>query len=497
MLKMKNFTLPGMELPESTTPVCLSIGPLFDLLHAEFLKGKYGETIVNGGLPPFTAVIGSVNNYKTMLMLHMTMMALTRIIESGYPSQVETLDTEISMKLTRILNLAKYFDNGHLSGLTEYIKKFWHISDTNSISTNEWVAKFEKLATDKEKDKSIEVEYEAFLSPLTGKAIKNKIPTFLNIDTFTKFTNDKAFTKVADNDLDDSATNTLFMNIGMFKKKFLLSLPRNLARANIYAILTAHVGEKISIESGPSMYIKPSKQLQYLKGGDEIEGGTKDFKQAPNLMFQAHTAKPLTIKNNKGVVPEYPIHENDASTDLNIVTLTVLRNKSGHSGISIPVIVSQSEGVKPWLSAFRYLVEVGKFGISGNNISYYLDLIPDIKLQRTTVRKKIDENPKLRRALEFTSDMFQLIMTRSEYKDSKYIIHPEKLYNKIKDMGYDWDILLSTREYTLIDNYNPEYTKYLSTPDLLDMYLEEYHPWWYPTENIKNSYLDKDKIQAS
>ena len=188
MLKMKNFTLPGMELPESTTPVCLSIGPLFDLLHAEFLKGKYGETIVNGGLPPFTAVIGSVNNYKTMLMLHMTMMALTRIIESGYPSQVETLDTEISMKLTRILNLAKYFDNGHLSGLTEYIKKFWHISDTNSISTNEWVTKFEKLATDKEKDKSIEVEYEAFLSPLTGKAIKNKIPTFLNIDTFTKFT---------------------------------------------------------------------------------------------------------------------------------------------------------------------------------------------------------------------------------------------------------------------------------------------------------------------
>ena len=40
--------------------------------------------------------------------------------------------------------------------LTEYIKKFWHISDTNSISTNEWVTKFEKLATDKEKDKSIE-----------------------------------------------------------------------------------------------------------------------------------------------------------------------------------------------------------------------------------------------------------------------------------------------------------------------------------------------------
>ena len=496
MIKLKEIKLPGMELPESTTPVNISIGPLFDLVYCEFLKGKYGETIVNGGLPQYTAVIGSVNNYKTTLMLHMTMVGLMRTLEAGYPSQVETLDTEISMKLTRIMQLAKSLDPNGDMGLVEYIKRYWHISDTNSVSTNEWVTKFDKLCDDKEANKDIEVDYEAYINPVSKKVLKNKIPTFVNIDTFSKFTNDKAFSKISDNDLDDSATNTLFMNIGMFKKKFLISLPRNLARANIYAILTAHVGEKIDMATGPAMYIKPSKQLQFLKGGDEIEGGTKDFKQSPNIMYQAHTAKALTIKNAKGVVPEFPIHENDTSTDLNVVTLTVLRNKSGQSGISIPMVVSQSEGIKPWLSAFYYLREVGKFGIGGNNLSFYLELLPDVKLQRTTVREKIDTNAKLRRALEFTSDAFQLIMTRPEYKDIEYIIPMEKLYKGLIDMGYDWDKLLETRGYPLIDNYNEDYPPYLSTPDLLDMYLGKYHPWWYPTDGIKNPCLDKDKNKS-
>ena len=491
MIKLKKIELPGMDLPDNTTPVNLPLGPLLTLIHCEFLKGKYGETIVNGGLPMYTAVIGSVNNYKTTFMLHIIMMAIVKVVESGYPTQAETLDTEISLKMSRILSLAKYFDDG-TGELIEYIKNFWHISDTNSISTNDWVTKFDKLCDDKEANKNIEVEYSAYINPINNSVLKNKVPTFIGIDTFTKFTNDKAFTKVSENDLDDSATNTLFMNIGMYKKKFLLSLPRNLARGNIYAVLTAHVGEKINMETGPAMYVRPSKQLQYLKGGDEIEGGTKDFKQGPNIMFQAHTAKPLTIKNNKGVVPEFPTGENDATTDLNVVTLTVLRNKSGLSGISIPQVISQSEGFKPWLSAFYYLREVGKFGIGGNNLSYYLELLPDVKLQRTTVRNKIDADPKLRRALEITADAFQLIMTRPEYKDLKYVIPMDKLYTRLKEFGYDWDVLLNTRSYPLIDNYNPDSLPYLSTPDLLDMYLGEYHPWWYPVEGITNPCLQKD-----
>ena len=85
--------------------------------------------------------------------------------------------------------------------------------------------------------------------------------------------------------------------------------------------------------------------------------------------------------------------------------------------------------------------------------------------------------------------MFQIIMTRAEYRDIKYVtITPELLYTKIKDMGYDWNKLLDTRGYWLIDQYDLDIDKpFLSTPDLINMFLEEYHPWWYPKENIKNA----------
>ena len=131
--------------------------------------------------------------------------------------------------------------------------------------------------------------------------------------------------------------------------------------------------------------------------------------------------------------------------------------------------------------------------MEGNDRIYNMVLLPEVKLQRTTVRKKIDNDPILRRAINITSEMFQMLMTRSEYRDIKYItITPEVLYAKIKDMGYDWNKLLDTRGYWLIDQYDLEIDKpFLSTPDLINMFLEEYHPWWYPKDNIKNACLDK------
>lgn len=397
----------------------------------------------------------------------------------------------MSVKPSRLLSLA-----GNISkDLIPHIQAgSWRVSNATSISTNDWVAKFEDYVEKKEKDKSLDIEIDPFTDNYTHKTVVNKIPTILEIDTISKFTNEKALDKLSDNDLDSSDTNTVFMNIGMFKKKFLLPLPRNLSRANIYAILTAHVAEKIDMVTGPAMYVRPSKQLQFLKGGDEIEGGTKEFKQTTSMMLQAHTARLLNNKATKQA--EYPADENDKSeTDLNVVTLTVLRNKGGASGISIPLVVSQSEGVKPTLTEFHYLKEVGKYGMEGNDRIYNMVLLPEVKLQRTTVRKKIDNDPILRRAINITSEMFQMLMTRSEYRDIKYLtITPEVLYAKIKDMGYDWNKLLDTRGYWLIDQYDLEIDKPpLSTPDLINMFLEEYHPWWYPEENIKNKWLDTDE----
>lgn len=486
--KVKNFNLPSMETETAQQSINIPVGACLDLIHCEFNKGKMGETIINGGLPQYLGIIGSVNNYKSTIAHYIVCSAMAKIVKSQYPSFIETLDTEMSIKPSRLKSLAANVSED----LIPHIESgSWRVSNASSISTNDWVAKFEDYVDKKEKDKNLDIEIDPFNDNYTNKTVVNKIPTFLEIDTISKFTNEKALDKLSDNDLDSSDTNTVFMNIGMFKKKFLLPLPRNLSRANIYAVLTAHVAEKIDMVTGPAMYVRPSKQLQFLKGGDEIEGGTKEFKQTTSLMLQAHTAKLLSNKATKQA--EYPADENDKSeTDLNVVMLTVLRNKSGQSGISIPIVVSQSQGVLPTLTEFHYLKEVGKFGMEGNDRVYCMELYPEVKLQRTTVRKKIDSDPLLRRAINITSELFQMIMLRSEYKDSKYIINPKELYEKIKSMGYDWNKLLDTRGYWLIDQYDLEIDKpFLSTPDLVNMYFEDYHPWWYPTEGINNKCLNK------
>ena len=102
----KDIQMPGLAAIESELVINLPIGPLIDLLHCEFIKGRHGETIVNGGLPPYTVVIGSVNNYKTTIIIFLALMSLMRIREAGYPTRADMLDTEISFKFNRLFQLA-------------------------------------------------------------------------------------------------------------------------------------------------------------------------------------------------------------------------------------------------------------------------------------------------------------------------------------------------------------------------------------------------------
>jgi len=76
--------------------------------------------------------------------------------------------------------------------------------------------------------------------------------------------------------------------------------------------------------------------------------------------------------------------------------------------------------------------------------------------------------------------------------EHKLNLNPAQVYETIKEMGYDWNILLATRGYWLIDQYNPGTTPFLSTVDLLMMVKGKYHPWWYPKEGIKNDFLNSN-----
>ena len=137
------------------------------------------------------------------------------------------------------------------------------------------------------------------------------------------------------------------------------------------------------------------------------------------------------------------------------------------------------------MTEFHYIKSCNRFGLGGNDRNYYLELIPDVKLSRTTIRQKTESDMKLRRAMNITSEMCQIYNYMS--LDQKYKCTPAQLYQELKDKGYDWDLILSKTRgwWTLIGEHEDTY--FLSTMDLLRMRIGEYVPYWYP---------EKDKIKV-
>ena len=182
-------------------------------------------------------------------------------------------------------------------------------------------------------------------------------------------------------------------------------------------------------------------------------------------------------RESKG--PEYPKEGHDSEdggVDLYSVPLTMLRCKSGPSEYTLRIVVSQTEGVLPSLSEFHALKENDRFGMDGTQQHYALDIYPTVKLSRTTVRTKIDNDPQLRRALNITSELMQMGQFYRNIRSS--LPTPKQLYEKITELGYSWEMILTQTRgwWTLNNEQHPLH--FLSTMDLVEMYLGKYHPYW-------------------
>ena len=348
------------------------------------------------------------------------------------------------------------------------------VTNKNIIPGNKWAVELNKYADEKSKDKKNLIKLAPFANPYTKGTLEVLIPTFVELDSLTEFEAESTVEMLA-KDLDAGNTNTYAMNQGKFKTQFLSQLPGTATRSNLYIVTTAHVGDKIDMAASPYAPKAP-KDLQFLKQTDNIKGvGTKFF-FLTNQAWITHT--PSVLKNQTTKGPEYPLGSDDSTEpDLNLVMLTMLRSKSGPSGCTIPLVISQSEGVLPSLSEFHYIKENNRYGLDGNNINYNLFLYPECKLARTTVRSKINNDPLLRRAINITAELLQLEIYSNDIKQQGLLCSPKELYEDIKKLGYDWNVLLNTRGYWTIDQYdNP--VPFLSTVDLLKMRVATYKPYW-------------------
>lgn len=477
------------NITEKTTPkIMINIGALLDIPTSAIVTGRRGESIINGGLGNATGVAGAGNNFKSSLIHYMMLSAANRIVEGAKTTAMTTYDTEVNISLDRLNYLASKFE--HLPKDITYNDNIcWEITDKDKMPANKWMLNINKYIEEKSKDKNNKVKIECFTDPYTKKELEFYIPTFVEIDSLTEFEPESTM-EMLSTDLDTSDSNTYAMKQGLFKTKVLSTLPTMANRSNTYFLVTAHIGQKIDMATGPAKYQQPTKALQFLKAGDTLKGVSTKFTFLLNNAWFANTASLLTNQSTK--LAEYPRSSDDEQkTDLNVVKITQLRGKNGGSGYTLELVVSQTDGVLPSLTEFHYIKENGRFGIEGSNTNYHLDLLPDVNLSRTTVRSKLDNDYKLRRAVNITAELLQCKLFHPSLTIDGLICTPKELYEDIKKLGYDWNILLSTRGYWTINQYSNK-IPFLSTIDLLKMRKEQYFPYFLNKDKkLKDEYVTK------
>lgn len=456
----------------------INIGATLDIPTGVPAFGRKGETIINGGLHYTTGLVGKPNSFKSTIGHFMSISAANRIFASGVKTSIHTHDTELTLGLTRLEQLSKkaeffppeMFDKD--DGL-------WDITGKDQYTGDEWAYLLEQFTDAKIENTKDYIPFNIIGN--TDKNIKIPPPNFVEIDSLAEFEPGVTMNMLANNKKDEGQTNTLYMKQGLYKSKFLSILPRMSLRSSTYFIMMSHMGEELSIGTTPYSP-GPTKKLNFLQVGQKIKGiSDKGLYLFGNLWYIKSNK---TFKNDKTKLPEYPKDSDDSmGEELALVTLTQLRGKNGMSGYTLGLICSQNEGVLPSLTEFHFIKSHDYYGLGGNKQNYYLELLPDVKLRRTNIRKKLDADPKIRRALNITSEMLQCEQYYAYFLDKELFCTPKELYEDIKKIGYDWDILLDTRGWYTIDQYENK-IPFLSTIDLLRMRKGLYHPYWLKEDKI-------------
>ena len=473
--------------PAKNKTPSLNIGCLMDYSTGVPKTGAKGETLIDGGLHPTTGVTGEPNSAKTGNSLRQMLVALVRY----NVADATTYDTENTLPQERISQTAEqaapdllYTDDEIISDDDiddTSVKRHAFTNLTKYPNGDKFFGEFKEYGQTRPRLKA-----DLFETPFldsAAKPITMLAPSIVFIDSFSMF-NTTGVKDLQDKaDIGSSGRNIEAMRDNMAKNQMMLELPGLCAQNGLYFIMTAHLGKQHQMDP----HAPPRKQLSFLKNDLKLKNVPEKFNFLVHNLWYFFSMKPLINKSTKK--PEYPretdVDSQVGDTDLQIITCMNLRGKSGKSGLPFDILLSQTDGILDSLTEFHHCKKNERFGIGGNNTTYYLELMPEVSLGRTTVRRKLAEDDKLKVATRMTADLLQIKQEWSFIPQDLWC-EPKVLYEDLKAMGYDWDKLYQTRGYWTFDQYtNP--IPYLSTMDLLYMRKGLYIPYWYDKKELKSN----------
>ena len=446
-----------------------NIGAGFDIQTGRYLTGEFGESVLCGGVPLLTGVAGRGNTYKSTVADFFKLTVLDRYQGTA----LMEYDTEQSKSPMRFSELSRHMRN--IRGVDLVDAGRLRISDATVYSGNKWFDTLKQVAAEREKAKDKLMMTTPFFDR-KGNQIRCMSPGMAGIDSFSQLRTDVVLDLTDKGTAGGSERNVEAMRDASSKTQILNEIPELSASAGIYFFMTAHVGDKIQIDP----YAPNPKKLGFLGQGAALKNVPEKFTFLTNNLWQTLSATPMINQTTKA--PEFPRNPDDdlrGNTDLMEVKMMNLRGKTGPSGLPFTVVCSQSEGLLAGLTEFCYIRQFERFGLGGNLQNYFLDLCPDVSLSRTTIRGKLEQNWRLRRAMEITAELCQII-NLWHHVDRSLLCTPKQLFDDLKARGYDWDELLGgTRGYWVFrEHEESEPLKFVSTWDLLKMRQGVYVPYW-------------------
>lgn len=458
-----------------------NMGGTMDIPGGDWHLGEYGESIINGGCTLYEVFAGKANNFKTTMIsdtVATIMDRYTNMMSSCTWKDEE--ETSNKRRITGLMSRRSGFEAFQDNPMAICDHGYLVVTDKGVQSLNKWWSAIRDFAGGKVKDKTNYFESE--FVDTHGKPISFLLPTLSVIDSISEAECDDIVTIRDKTEVGQKEAQMLYMRQGLGKDRIIRESQTVSSTANHFMIMACQWGEeKPEIGGNPMAGPKP-KKMNTFKGNEKLRGVPDSMLYLPQHVWLLDGSK--NLRDDAGGNAEFPL-DFDSSTenlDLWMVPARMLRSKTGMSAFSLNLIVSQKRGFQPTLTEFYNIFRMKKrFGITGSGQYYNLDLMPELKLQRTEVRARIDENPLLRRALNITSEIAQI--QDYDEKWSSKIPPLTEIRKKLESDGYDWNTLLSTRGWHTFKAFRPLNDPFLSSMDILKMFYNEYEPYW----------LEKDK----
>lgn len=473
-------------------------GGLEDVPTSRIVPGLRGNTVMLGGFAHVNSRCGGGNTFKSEQLIFPFCSVLGRY-RSARGIFYDTENTMTYERLERGMHkypATEYYDAFEDTLRPDDERKLTFVQAAE-MSGEEYIRHTRNLSRERTKNKRSARPKGMVSLPILdqhGKLMKMMAPMLSICDSLSMFSVTSIMDKtVESNDIGHKDNNMIFMKDGAAKTQMFIQLPGITTNGDVFIGFVAHVGNHIAMDP----YAPKPGALTFQRNGTKLKGVPEKFSFINNYVTETYSLSKLI--NPKDKTPFYPRDAADKTSGNDLMQINNLstRNKSGPTGVESNYVVSQKGGIDPDMSRFHTIKAFGKpgYGMDGNDQHYFMLMLPDIKLSRTTVWNKVSDNPLLKRAIGVCLEMLQMNLFWG--MEDKYRMSPEELTNAIIKRGYKWEDILNTREHWVFVEDEPyEELPELSTWDIIRMAVDEYHPFFIkeiPAKHPKKEFLEAER----